>query len=82
MKRFLPIFSCLVAFVLSAGADDRPNFILFITDDISAEDLGCYGDSVARTRSVMFSVSCGQWRPARTAAVPTTPRNNRTPPTA
>lgn len=31
------------------SAENPPNFILFITDDISAEDLGCYGDPVAKT---------------------------------
>lgn len=33
----------------SAQADNRPNFIFFITDDISAEDLGCYGNAFAET---------------------------------
>ena len=35
---------------VSAGsAEDRPNFIFFITDDISAEDLGPYGSSAVKT---------------------------------
>jgi len=33
----------------TALADERPNFILYITDDISAEDLGCYGNAAIRT---------------------------------
>jgi len=49
MKHLLPIFACFAVFLSSSSADDRPNFILFITDDISAEDLGCYGDPVAKT---------------------------------
>ena len=31
------------------GQEKRPNFVLFITDDVSAEDLGCYGDEIAKT---------------------------------
>ena len=40
----------LIAFIaLSIQAADKPNFILFITDDISWDDLGCYGSKVAQT---------------------------------
>ncbi len=31
------------------GTDQRPNFIFIITDDISPEDLGCYGNGAIRT---------------------------------
>ena len=30
-------------------AADRPNFILFITDDIGWNDVGCYGSKVVKT---------------------------------
>ncbi len=30
-------------------AAERPNIILFIADDVSQEDLGCYGNALART---------------------------------
>ncbi|NND98419.1 MAG: sulfatase [Pirellulaceae bacterium] len=33
----------------SAFAAERPNFILYITDDVSQDDLGCYGNEVAQT---------------------------------
>jgi N-sulfoglucosamine sulfohydrolase len=33
----------------TAQTPPRPNFIFFITDDISAEDLGCYGNRVVKT---------------------------------
>lgn len=36
----------LVPFV---GAEDRPNFIFFITDDVGWNDLGCYGNKVIKT---------------------------------
>lgn len=42
----------LLLFLVHGGAygqDGRPNIILFIADDISAEDIGCYGDPVAKT---------------------------------
>jgi N-sulfoglucosamine sulfohydrolase len=32
-----------------AIAQDRPNFVFFITDDISAEDIGPYGNTFAKT---------------------------------
>jgi len=37
------LFSCF------AQADERPNFIFFITDDISFDDLGCYGNDFVKT---------------------------------
>lgn len=33
-------------------ADDRPNVILFIADDVSWNDYGCYGNEFARTPSI------------------------------
>ncbi len=47
MKLFIAVFA--LGFQVFAQAADRPNFIFFITDDISAEDLGCYGSSYAQT---------------------------------
>ena len=47
MKRFLT-FIAVVA-VISFAQAKQPNFILFITDDISWDDLGCYGSKVAQT---------------------------------
>ncbi len=45
------LFSCLaVALGMTATvADERPNFVLLIADDISYDDLACYGSIDART---------------------------------
>ncbi|MEM9283851.1 MAG: sulfatase [Verrucomicrobiota bacterium] len=39
----------LFALTITASADERPNFIVLISDDISYDDLGCYGSVDART---------------------------------
>lgn len=36
----------------SAVADDRPNLIVFIADDVSWNDYGCYGNPSARTPAI------------------------------
>jgi len=51
---FLCTLISATTFVLVANpavhaADERPNFIFFITDDISPADLGCYGSEVVKT---------------------------------
>ena len=52
------IFSALLFLVIhvpasaeaqETSANSRPNFILFITDDISQDDLGCYGNPDVKT---------------------------------
>jgi N-sulfoglucosamine sulfohydrolase len=35
--------------LVQAKPTDKPNFILYIADDISWNDLGCYGDKVVKT---------------------------------
>lgn len=46
----LPILLGLAfAPALSAAAEDRPNFVFFITDDIGWNDLGCYGNDFVKT---------------------------------
>ncbi|WDI44426.1 sulfatase family protein [Bremerella sp. P1] len=42
----------LCAIALPALADDRPNFIIFIADDVSWNDFGCYGSETARTPNI------------------------------
>lgn len=44
------ILGCALLIAASAlAADSQPNFIFFITDDISPDDLGCYGNPIIRT---------------------------------
>jgi N-sulfoglucosamine sulfohydrolase len=42
----------LLASSLCAVADDRPNVVLFIADDVSWNDVGCYGNEAARTPNI------------------------------
>jgi hypothetical protein len=49
MTRFLLLPLFIAAF---AHAADRPNAILFIADDVSWNDLGCYGNAAARTPNI------------------------------
>ncbi|MBA2113478.1 sulfatase family protein [Bremerella alba] len=47
----LPVL-LLFALAMPAVADDRPNFIVFIADDVSWNDFGCYGSETARTPNI------------------------------
>ncbi len=40
---------CLLAFGAALQAEERPNFIFFITDDIGWNDIGCYGNDFVKT---------------------------------
>jgi N-sulfoglucosamine sulfohydrolase len=49
-RRFGFVVSVVAAFFPSAlRAAERPNIIIFLADDIGAEDYGCYGNKAART---------------------------------
>ncbi|WP_078813686.1 sulfatase family protein [Prosthecobacter debontii] len=47
MRHFL--FSLAFMFTAALCAADRPNMIFIIADDVSWDDLGCYGNTAART---------------------------------
>lgn len=50
MKTFLFSLAFIaLSSIARASADDRPNFIVLIADDISHDDLGCYGSPNGRT---------------------------------
>ncbi|VGO13340.1 Choline-sulfatase [Pontiella desulfatans] len=47
------LFVCLVCFVVSLSVSaDRPNFLLFLADDCSWHDFGCYGNRDVKTPNI------------------------------
>ena len=48
--KYLFIFSFIFSFFVLA--EERPNFVFFIADDISQEDFGTYGHPVIKTPEV------------------------------
>ncbi|MCB1227508.1 MAG: sulfatase [Verrucomicrobiales bacterium] len=50
--RRLSLLFFFTACLLHARAADRPNMILFIADDVSWNDIGCYGNAAARTPTI------------------------------
>ncbi len=81
MKFHLPIATLFLTLIISvATGAERPNFILFITDDISQEDLGCYGNTAAKTpnldqmaeRGLRFTnayLTCSSCSPSRCSLI-------------
>ena len=49
MQRMLSILFVVGIWVPQSSASDRPNVIVFIADDVSWDDFGCYGSKSART---------------------------------
>ncbi|MCA9123477.1 MAG: sulfatase [Planctomycetaceae bacterium] len=43
---------CTLSAGVAAQATDRPNVIVFIADDVSWNDYGCYGNAAARTPNI------------------------------
>jgi len=37
---------------LAVKSQERPNIVLFIADDVSRDDIGCYGNSQVRTPNI------------------------------
>ena len=49
---FLRFFIASLTLILHVNAGERPNFVLFISDDVSFDDLGCYGHPHIETPSI------------------------------
>jgi arylsulfatase len=49
--RFLTMTALMLA-PFCAVADERPNFVFIIADDVSFDDVGCYGNPVVNTPSI------------------------------
>lgn len=50
MKSLIPsLCVSICCFALLSAEEKRPNFVFFISDDISQEDFGCYGHPVIKT---------------------------------
>lgn len=61
MHRFSLFIAVLLTLSASlAPAADRPNVILFIADDVSWDDLGCYGSQTARTPNIDRLAAAGR----------------------
>ncbi|MCA9194288.1 MAG: sulfatase [Planctomycetales bacterium] len=52
MNRSFAVWLCWLFGSLSLLGEDRPNVILFIADDVSWDDYGCYGNTAARTPNI------------------------------
>lgn len=52
MTTRLSTFLLLLTFSVCTATDDRPNVVLFIADDVSWNDFGCYGNKAARTPNI------------------------------
>ena len=51
MLRILTVAMLILAVNVARGAE-RPNVVLLLADDISAEDLGCYGHPIIQTPNI------------------------------
>lgn len=59
LKNFLIFSIALFSGSVSAQEPERPNIIIFIADDISYNDFGCYGHPVIRTPNIDRLASAG-----------------------
>jgi len=47
------IIICILVFIVPAAtATETPNFIIFIADDVSWDDFGCYGNNQVQTPNI------------------------------
>ena len=52
MKFSLPLVALLIGFAAAARADQKPNVLFIISDDLTATALSCYGNEVCKTPNI------------------------------
>jgi len=54
MKKIkLFLLACIFLFNLSISkAKEKPNIVLIIADDVSFDDIGCYGNKIVKTPNI------------------------------
>lgn len=53
MKQFLMSILFCISFIRFIYAqNEKPNFIIFIADDVSWDDFGCYGNPFVQTPNI------------------------------
>ena len=52
LKKSIALFVALFATTLILAQTEKPNFIIFIADDVSWDDLGCYGNPDVKTPNI------------------------------
>ena len=56
---FKRVAACLLITISAACADERPNFIIFVADDMAWEDCGAYGHPSIRTPNIDALANAG-----------------------
>ena len=51
-NKLVPILGVSIFFCLSLKAQEKPNFVFIIADDVSWNDIGCYGNDVVKTPNI------------------------------
>ena len=46
------IVFCIVGFSIAFAADNKPNFVLLVADDLGYGDLSCYGQKKLQTPNI------------------------------
>lgn len=52
INKFIAVISVSLLFSLNLQAIEKPNFIFIIADDVSWNDIGCYGNEVVKTPNI------------------------------
>ncbi|XP_077997325.1 steryl-sulfatase-like [Glandiceps talaboti] len=50
--RVVTVLLLLATFTLAVGGDKKPNFLIFLVDDLGMGDVGCFGNDTIRTPNI------------------------------